>query len=128
MLHLDSRAPFQELIAHYSPDNKIGKYPKGEGAGPYDFPIELNVKLIISCPHFAGCISFQRPLHYVPKPLSRKSEMRGLDTVENQRKPWQKSEFHYNKDFFHIYKRIYMFSFILSSFSPRINQLEVILL
>lgn len=58
MLHLDSRAPFQELIAHYSTDNKIVKHPKAEGAGSYDFPIELNVKLIICCPHFAGCTSF----------------------------------------------------------------------
>lgn len=59
MLHLDSRATCQELIAHYSTDNKIGKYPKGEGAGPYDFPIELNVKLTIFCPHIAGCVSFK---------------------------------------------------------------------
>lgn len=128
MLHLDSRAPFQELIAHYSTANKIGKYPKGEGAGPYDFPIELNVKLIISCSHFAGCVSFQWLLHYTPKRLSRKFEMRGLITAENLRKSQQKSQFHHNKNSFHIYKRIDIFSFILVSLSPRINQLEVILL
>lgn len=114
MLHLDSRAPFQELIAHYSTDNKIGKYPKGEGAGPYDFPIELNVKLIISCPHFAGCISFQWSLHYAPKPLSKKSEMRGFITVENQTKSLQKYESHYNKDFFDIHNIYIYFFFILA--------------
>lgn len=78
MLHLGSRAPFQELIAHYSTDNKTGEKPKGEGAGSYDFPIEFNGKLIISYFHFAGCVSFQRSVHYAPKPLSRKSEMRCL--------------------------------------------------
>lgn len=105
MLHLDSRAPFQELIAHYSADNKTGKYPKGEGAGPYDFPIELNVKLIISWPHFAECVRFQWPCHYAPKSLSRKSEMRRLNTVENGRKSWQKSELIYTKEytFFSLY-------------------------
>lgn len=118
MLHLDSRAPFQELIAHYSTDNKIGKYPKGEGAGPYDFPIELNVKLIISCPHFAGCVSFQWPLHYAPKPLSRKSGMKGLITVENQRKSWQKSEFTAIKISF-IYTKYYIYFFKLASLSPQ---------
>lgn len=99
MLHLDSRAPFQELIAHYSTDNKTGKYPKGEGAGPYDFPIELNVKLVISWPHLAECVSFQWPLHYAPKSLSRKSEMRGLNTVENERKSWHKSELICTKEY-----------------------------
>lgn len=105
MLHLDSRAPFQELIAHYSTDNNTGKYPKGEGTGPYDFPIELNVKLIISWPHLADCVSFQWPLHYASKSLSRKSEMRGLNTVENETKSWHKSEFIYTKEyiFFSLY-------------------------
>lgn len=106
MLHLDSRAPFQELIALYSADNKIGKYLKGEGAESYDFPIELNVKLSISCPHFTGCASFQWPLRHAPTSLSRKSEIRRLVTVENQRKSWQKSEFYYN--IFFLYAKEYI--------------------
>lgn len=106
-------------------DNKIGKYPKGEGAGPYDFPIELNVKLIISCSHFAGCISFQWLLHYAPKPLSKKCEIRGLFKVENQTKSLQKSEFHNNKNFLHIYK-IYIYFFHIDFSLPRINWLQII--
>lgn len=127
MLHLDSRAPFQELIAHYSTDNKIGKYPKGEGAGLHDFPIELDVKLIISCSHFAGCSSFQWLLHYAPKPFSKKYEIRGLFKVENQTKSLQKSEFHYNKNFLHRYN-IYIYFFHIDFSLPRINWLEIILI